>query len=296
MNTKLETILVTGSTGNVGREVIKQLSSARDINIKAAVHSPENAKKIAKEYDRIEVALIDYNKPGTLKDALRDVDKIFFVTPESPDAYEFASNMITEAKIAGIRHIVKLSTIGADTEASVASFRLHRKAEKMIEESRIPYTFLRPNGFMQNFINWQSPTIKGNNAFYLPAGDVKSSDVDVRDVAAVAVQSLTNSNGRHNGKTYEITGPEAISYYQMAEILSNATGKKIDYVDIPMQEARRRLESSGLSDWWINGILETLEFYRKGHGSEVTSVVEEVTGRKPITFEQFATDFADAFR
>jgi uncharacterized protein YbjT (DUF2867 family) len=295
---KLETILVTGATGNVGSEVIKQLSKATtDVNIKAAVHSVENVKKVVKDDDRVEVVVIDYNEPETLKEALKDVDKLFFVTPESPNASELASNLVAEAKNAGIRHIVKLSTIGADTEAPVASFRLHRQAEKMIEESGIPYTFLRPHGFMQNFINWYSPTIKSSNAFYPPAGDVKSSDVDVRDVAAVAIQALINNNdGRHNGKAYDITGPEAISYEDAARILSEQVGKKISYVSVSEEEHRRAMKDLGIGDWWINGILEVIEWYRKGYGSEVSSAVEEVTGKKPISFSQFVKDYAEAFR
>jgi uncharacterized protein YbjT (DUF2867 family) len=188
----------------------------------------------------VEVVLIDYNKLETLKEALKDVDKIFFVTPESPNASELASNMITEAKNAGIRHIVKLSTIGADTEAPVASFRLHRQAEKIIEDSGIPFTFLRPSGFMQNFVNFFSQTIKEEGALYLPAEDAEVSDVDVRDVAAVAAQALTNNNdGRHKGKTYIITGPEAISYEDAARILSEQVGKKISYVNVSEEEARQ---------------------------------------------------------
>jgi uncharacterized protein YbjT (DUF2867 family) len=295
--TEQETILVTGATGTVGSEVVKQLSSdSTDVIIKAAVHSTENVKKVVKS-DKVKPIQIDYNKPETLKEALRDVDKLFFVTPESPDASKLASNMITEGKNAGIRHIVKLSTIGADTEAPVASFRLHRQAEKMIEESGIPYTFLRPHGFMQNFINWYSPTIKSSNAFYPPAGDVKSSDVDVRDIAAVAVQALINNNGgRYNGKVYDITGPEAISYGDAARILSEQVGKKISYVNLSEEEYKRAMKDLGIGDWWINGILEVIEWYRKGHGSEVSSAVEEVTGKKPISFSQFVKDYAQAFR
>jgi uncharacterized protein YbjT (DUF2867 family) len=105
--------------------------------------------------------------------------------------------------------------------------RLHRQAEKIIEESGIPYTFLRPNEFMQGFINFQGPSIKNNNAFYLPAQDAKVTIVDVHDIAAVAVQALITNNDKHKNKTYLITGPEALSYYQAADILSNATGLQL---------------------------------------------------------------------
>jgi uncharacterized protein YbjT (DUF2867 family) len=115
---------------------------------------------------------------------------------------------VNEAKKSGVRHIVKQSVMGADMESVVGSLRLHRQAEKIIEEPGIPYTFLRPGEFMQNFVNFDSQTIKEQGAFYLPAGDPKVSFVDVRDIAAIAVKTLTDDDGnddKHNNKTYTIS-------------------------------------------------------------------------------------------
>lgn len=135
MKTKQETILVTGATGILGGEVVKQLSSSTPaVNIKAGVHSAQNVKKV-KDGDKVEVVLIDYNKPETLKEALSQVDKLFLLTPDVPNAHELASNLVIEAKKVGIRHIVKQSVMGADLEADVGTFRLHRQAEKIIEQS-----------------------------------------------------------------------------------------------------------------------------------------------------------------
>jgi uncharacterized protein YbjT (DUF2867 family) len=297
MKTKQETILVMGATGTLGGEVVKQLSSSTPaINIKAGVHSAQNVKKV-KDGDEVEVVLIDYNKPETLKEALSQVDKLFLLTPDVPNAHELASNLVIEAKKAGIRHIVKQSVMGADLEADVGTFRLHRQAEEIIEQSGIPFTFLRPNEFMQNFINFHSHFIKNNNAFYLPLEDAKVSLVDVRDIAAVAVKSLTEDRSdKHNNNTYLITGPEALSYYQAAEILSSATDKKISYVNISEEEARGAMKEMGMSDWLINTISELHDYFRKGNASQVSSAVEEVTGKKPISFSQFAKDYAEAFR
>src|SRR5918992_2669285 len=294
MKTEQETILVTGATGTLGSEVVKQLSSVTPaVNIKAGVHSAQNIKK---DGDRVEVALIDYNKPETLKEALSQVDKLFLLTPDVPNAPELASNLVSEARKAGIRHIVKQSIMVADLEANVGTLRLHRQAEKIIEQSEIPFTFLRPNEFMQNFVNFHSHFIKNNNAFYLPLEDAKVSLVDVRDIAAVAVKSLTEDRSdKHDNKTYLITGPEALSYHQAAEILSNATGKKISYVNISEEEARGAMKEMGMSDWLVNTISDLYEYFRKGYASQVSSAVEEVTGRKATTFVEFENDHADAF-
>jgi uncharacterized protein YbjT (DUF2867 family) len=144
---------------------------------------------------------------------------------------------------------------------------------------------------MQNFVNFHSPSIKSNNAFYRPLEDAKVSLVDVRDIAAVAVKSLTDD--KYNNKTYLITGPEALSYHQVADILSNARGKKISYVNISEEEARAAMKEMGMNDWTIS---ELADYFRKRNASEVSSAVEEVTGKKPISFSQFAKDYAEAFR
>jgi uncharacterized protein YbjT (DUF2867 family) len=299
MSKNSSTVLVTGATGLLGSEVLKQLSRATPgVKIKAAIHSVENLKRVKESSDvddRIEPVLFDYEKPETLREALKDVDKLFLLTPDVPNAADLASNAVTEAKKAGIRHIVKQSVMGADLEADVDTMRLHRQVEEIIEQSEIPYTFLRPNEFMQNFINFHSPSIKENNAFYIPLEDAKVSLVDVRDIAAVAVKSLTDED-RHKNKTYLITGPEALSYHQVAEILSNRTERKINYVNISDEEARAVMKEIGMSDWLINTVSKLSDYFRKGKASEISSAVEEVTGKKPISFSQFAKDYAEAFR
>ncbi len=304
MSKNSSNVLVTGATGLLGSEVLKQLSSATPaVKIKAAIHSVENLKRVKENNDaaaRVEPVLFDYEKPETLREALGSVDKLFLLTPETPKASELASNAVSEAKKAGIQHIVKQSVQAADNTAAaaiVSTIRLHRQAEKIIEESGIPYTFLRPGEFMQNFVRWHSETIKEQGAFYLPAGDTKVGFVDVQDIAAVAVKALTeeNENGKHRYKAYTITGPEKLSYYQVAEILSNATGRKIDYVNISEEEARGAMKDMGISDPLINGVIEVIELYRSGI-PQLSSDVEEVTGKKPISFSQFAKDYAEAFR
>jgi uncharacterized protein YbjT (DUF2867 family) len=217
------------------------------------------------------------------------------LTHPSSKSAEHESNLVTEAKKSGIRHIVKQSIMGADLGADVEAMLMHRQTEKLIEESGIPYTFLRPNEFMQGFIKFQGSTIKSNNAFYIPAEDAKVSFVDARDIAAVAVKALMDGD-KHYNKTYMVTGPEALSYHQTAEILSNATGKKIDYVNISDEEARGAMKEAGLDDWLINTISDLYTYFREGYASQVSSAVEEVTGRKATTFAQFAKDYADAFR
>jgi uncharacterized protein YbjT (DUF2867 family) len=298
METKQETILVTGATGNVGSEVSKQLSNILDINIKAAIHSADSLKRLKENNKKIEAVQIDYNKPETLKKALKNVDKLFFLSRDSPIMTELASNVITEAKNAGIKHIVRLSAKGADVKAESPSLRLHRQVEEIIEESGIPYTILRPNEFMQNFINLHGPSIRSNNAFHMAVGDARVSIIDVRDIAAVAVKTLTEdvNNDRHKSKVYTLTGPEALSYYQIAEILSGITGRKISYVNLSEGDFRRSLKEAGVDDWFIYVVLFMLDsYYRKGIAAQVFTAVEEVIGKKPTSFSQFVNDHVQVF-
>ena len=290
----VETILVTGATGTVGREVIRQLASVdSEFNIKAACHSLQRLENIIED-DRIKSIRIDFNVPETLREALKSTDKVFLLTPFQPDMVQHSSNMLAEIKNAeNIKHIVKLSTMGADFEPGG---RLHRQVEKMIEDSGIAYTFLRPNAFMQNFVNFYSHMIKEQDALSLPAGDGKVSFVDARDIAAVAVQTLTcNNDGRHYSKTYDITGPEAISYDDAVNILAEQVRKKIAYVNISNDDAFKAMKYIGLDDWLIDTILEGYNNLRKGYYSPVTNVVKEITMKKPISFREFAKDYAKVF-
>jgi uncharacterized protein YbjT (DUF2867 family) len=293
-------ILITGTTGAVGSEVVKQLASSSDKNIiRAAVHTKNKVDKLKEDNETVvDIVTIDYNKPETIAHALNHMDRLFLVTVHAPNIADISTTMIREAKKNGVKYLVKLSMMGADAEHGTTIGRLHRQEEKVIEESGIAYTFLRPTSFMQNFVNIYGPTIKSKNAFYMPGGGAKVGFVDVRDIASVAARVLIaydDSGRRHIGKAYDIKGPEALSYYQAAEILSRATGKKISYIDISEADARRVMKDTGLDEWFIDVTLKQAGYYRKGYASRLSDAVESIIGSKPISFAQFAKDYAGTF-
>jgi uncharacterized protein YbjT (DUF2867 family) len=289
-----ETILITGATGTVGSEVVKQLSAkGENIIVKAAARSATD--NTFENLNRVQVVQLDYDKPDSLAVALKGVDKLFLLTPFQSNMVDLTSNLVSEAKKAKVKYIAKQSVMGADAEPGITPGRLHRQAEKIIEESGIPFTFLRPNFFMQNFVNYYSNSIRSQGAFYMPAGDAKVSFVDVRDIAAVAIKSLINDN-QQKGRAYNITGGEALSYGQAAEILSKAVGKKINYVNVTDQDARKGMKDMSMDEWTIKSMIELFEITRAGYASEISPIVEQVTGNKPITFSQFAKDYAGAFK
>jgi uncharacterized protein YbjT (DUF2867 family) len=289
-----ETILITGATGTVGSEVVKQLSAkGENLIIKAAARSAND--NTFQNLKGVQIVQLDYNKPDSLAAAFRDVDKLFLLTPFQSNMVGLTSNLVSEAKNAKVKDIVKQSVMGADAQPGITPSRLHRQAEKIIEESGISFTFLRPNFFMQNFVNFYSSSIKGQGAFYAPAEDARVSFVDVRDIAAVTVQALINDS-QQKGKAYNVTGDEALSYGEAAEILSKELGKKINYVNVSDQDARKGMKDIGMDEWTISSMIELFEITRAGYVSEISPVVEQVTGNKPVTFSQFAKDYAGAFK
>jgi uncharacterized protein YbjT (DUF2867 family) len=286
MNKKSEErILLIDPTGTVSNAVINRLASSGGNIIKGAVDTKVKVDKLNHVH---EIANINYTRPETIADALNNIDRRI---PPSVEMVDIYSSFIEGAKKNGVKFIVKLSTMGADLEPGYTSGRLHREVEKIIEESGIPFAFLRPNSFMQSFITRSDQTIKNQNAIYLPAGDEKISLVDARDVAAVAAEVLTNNGSQHINKVHDITGPEALSHSQVAEILSEETGRRVSYVDISEEDLRNRMKEMGIVDWSVDNALELYRMYRSGYRSQVTTVVEQLTGQKPTSFSQFARNY-----
>lgn len=284
-------ILVTGATGTIGSNLVEKLAAA-NVPARALVRTHEKAEQIKQL--GLETALGDLEKPETLRAALDRIEKVFLLSAPEERQAELQSNLIEAAKSVGVRHIVKLSAIGVGSGLeSISLGRLHRQTEEELERSGIAYTHLRPNGFMQNSFMF-AKTIKTQNAFYAPLGDARVSYVDARDVSSVAFTTLTEDG--HENRAYEITGPEALSYYDMAREFSTALGKEVKYVDVPMDAARGAMLGLGMQEWLVNALTELFNFYGEGRADKVTNVVRKVTGKEPITFSQFVRDYAQAFK
>jgi uncharacterized protein YbjT (DUF2867 family) len=286
-----QTILVTAATGTVGREVIKQLA-LQDVHVRAGVHSiikGENLKRLP----GVEIVEFDFRNPDSLHAAFTHVDRLMLITPLSEEQLEMTRNLVDEAKRQGVKHIVKLSALGAGAEPGIQLGRWHREMERYVEESGIPYTILRPAGFMQNLVNHCADTIKHEGKFYMPVGDGKVSFIDTRDIAAVAVEALTADN--HAGNIYELTGPETYSHQEMAGMLAEATGKEITFVDVSEDAARNAMLSRHTPEPIADALLELYAAHKAGKSARVTDTVQQVTGREPHTFRQFAKDYHECF-
>lgn len=283
-------ILLTGATGTVGGELAKQLA---DAGVRARALVRHRAKATPLEEAGFEIVEGDLTKPETLDVALRGVERVFLLSSPGPQIVTAEGNLVEAAKRAGVSHIVKLSAIGADANSPLMLGWWHGQVEKQIEESGLAFTHLRPNSFMQNFLGF-APTIKAHDAFYAPMKDGQSSVVDARDIAAVAKAALTEAG--HENQSYTITGPEALSYTEIAEKLSHVLGRKISYVDVPPEAAKKGMMDAGMPEWFAEALNELYAAWTEGHGAIVTDVVREVAQKEPIAFDQFARDYAPAFK
>jgi uncharacterized protein YbjT (DUF2867 family) len=282
-------ILVTGGTGNVGFELVKKLSE-HGHPVRMFVRNRAHARLITPS--GVEFAEGDFANPDTFSRALHGVDRLFLLVPSSSESERQQRSFVDAAKRSRVAHIVKLSKLGADEHSLNRFQRYHGVVESHVLKSGIPFTFIRPNLFMQSLLTFR-PTVSSQGAMYASAGNARISIVDVRDVATIAAKALTESG--HEGKTYNITGPEPLTHSEMARELSFASGKVIQYVDVPPGAMEESLVSFGMPAWRAAGVVEDYEHYRRGEAAMVTSTFREVTGATSSSFSQFAQDYAHRF-
>jgi len=283
-----KSVLVTGATGTIGRDVAKRLSE-KAVSVRAGVRDQVKARK--QFGSNIALAPFDFENDKTFPGALEGVEKVFLLPPLLPNQLEVTNAFVDAAKRAGIRHIVKLSAIGVDDERRPTAINGHAANEQHIREAGVAFTFLRPNSFMQNFFTYFPPR---NGAIYLPWGNGTASFVDTRDIASVAAKVLTSDG--HEGKVYTLTGPATLGIAEVARLLSEMTGREFKYVDVPEGAARDGMLQAGIPQWQVELVLELHAVNKQNRWSAVTSDIEKVTGAPPTDFAQFARDHADKFR
>ena len=280
-------ILVTGATGTVGREVVAQLLAAGQ-KVRAMTRTPLKAKLDA----RVEVVKGDFEAPETLERAVYGAEKVFSLT-FGPRTGVHERNLAVAAKKAGVRHIVKLSALGGDEKIRNDIRKWHDEGEQAIRQAVIPLTVVRPGAFMSNALHWRE-SIRTQGKVFSNYGDGKLPPVHPRDIAAVAVRALTSEG--HKGKEYFVTGPEALSIGEQVKILSGAIGKPLEFIPVSDDTARKGMEQAGMPAFLIDALLPFADFIRSGKAARVFKTVEEVTGRQPFTFGDWARENAAAFR
>jgi uncharacterized protein YbjT (DUF2867 family) len=285
-----ERILITGATGNVGSATLDNLGTT-NVSLRALVRGGSKTQTMR---DRGAEAVVgDFLEPDSLAPALEGVNTVLLITPIHPKQVAQATNVIKAARDSGNDpRIVRLSVAQASHEAPTRNSRQHAEIEEELISSGLRYTLLRPTTFMQNtLVTVRSVASEGK--VYQPFEDGKLGMIDARDIGEVAAKVLTEEG--HEGKTYTLTGPAAISFHDIAEMLSEVLGKKVDYIPISLAKAKETMLGIGLSEWKAEVLIEYARAHSQGYSNFTTEDIEQLTGHTATTYKEFATDFERAF-
>ena len=282
-------ILVTGSTGHTGRALLELLS--RDgTPVRALVRDAKKAVAVIKH--NVKAVIADLGVRSSLPAALEGVTTAYLMTAAHPAQVEWHGNFIEAARRAGVRHVVRHSVRGADAASNVKICRWHAESERELERSGLGWTHLRPVYNMNNLLKL-STTISTQGVFYAPMKDAPLAMVDARDVAAVAAAALTGDS--HEGRTYLITGPEAIGFAEAARVLGNVLERPLRYVDVSPGLAHEGMLNLGMPAWYADDLIGFYDFYSSGAGAAVSDAVMRLTGESGHRFSAFANDYRSHF-
>jgi uncharacterized protein YbjT (DUF2867 family) len=280
---------VTGVTGKTGGETAKQLL-AKGVRFRAIVR--DESKAAGLKAKGVELVAGDIGDPGIVRRALDGVDKALLVLPNGRTQQASEQQFTDLARAAGVKHLVKMSSMEAVVNAKTPIPQAHWAVEQYIRASGLAWTMIKPNFFMQNLLA-SANSIKTQNRFSLPMGDGTTGMADVRDIAAVCVEVLTGRG--HEGRSYEITGPEVLTFYDVAERFSAVLGVKVGYMPMPMEQFRERMKNI-LEPWHLNAVAELFREIDEIGLDHTTDTFRKLVGREPISLAQFIRDHLAVFR
>src|SRR5260370_240144 len=282
-------ILITGASGTVGKAVLAKVAR-RGEKHREMYRSKEEA---AKAPAGTEAIVADFSDKASLVAALRGVESVYLVCSPIPGLVQLEGNAIEASEAVGVRRIVLNSALGAgDYGKSFPSW--HRKVEDKLKATKMAHCIIRPNSFLQNALTYYAPGIRAQGAFYGAMRNARTSYLDVRDIATVAAKALRG--GEHEGKTYELNGPEALTCANVAEKISKHAGIAARYVDIPVEALRKAMLDQRMPEWQATALLELQEYYTSGKGGTLDGVLEGLLGRPSITMDQFLEEYSSEFR
>ncbi len=282
--------LVTGATGTVGTAVVQSLIDA-DIPVRAFVRNADSAEKL--KAIGAELAIGELGDRDALTAAYKGVKRVVSLVPNTLDQVQHEENIVDAAKDAGVDHVVKVSASGAAANAPELILRWHGQGEEYLKASGIPYTIVRPVFFQQNLLG-QAPLINGQSIFALPMAEGDVAAIDIRDIAD-SVAALISANA-HHGETYQLTGPDRLSFTAIAEIISQHAGKAVQYFDVDPAEFKNSLLEWGQPEWYADALNELFATVRANDQAKTTDSVREITGRPPRSFDAFTAEHAHIFR
>jgi uncharacterized protein YbjT (DUF2867 family) len=276
-------ILVLGSTGTVGSNLVEELARKGE-RVKAATRMPKQSAN-----EKIEFVKLDLTEPGGMKGAFDDVDRLFVMSPPGYAAADRLLAPLLDFALNKVKRVVTMTASGVEASDEIPL----RKVERIVERSGVPWTHLRPTWFMQNFASVWLPGIQANGSIMVPAADAKTAFIDARDVAASAANVLTRDG--FTGKAFTLTGGEAFSYKQAAEILTRECGRRIGYVPLDDVSFRTALLTAGMPEDYAKTMVGLFQSVRAGHAARITGDVKALTGEAPRTLVDYARGAKAAF-
>lgn len=283
-------ILVTAATGKVGQHVVTELA-ARGQQPRLFLRDPTKAAQFKGVSS--DVVPGDFDKLDTVAKALQGADAVFLATPPDQRQLAWEKAFIDAAKAAGVKRLLYLSAIGSTPDSPVALARAHAAVEASLKVSGIPCTILQPNSFMQNFLT-DAATIRSQGAIYRTSEDTQVSFIDARDIGAAAAVALTEDG--HAGKTYLLTGPEPVSYRDVAALIGKAIGKPVKYVPVSEADGKKAMVGAGVPEWFADDLIALQRLFKAGKGAVVTTDLPRLLPDVPRTVDDFAKDYKAQFK
>ncbi|MEJ2196893.1 MAG: SDR family oxidoreductase [Ignavibacteriaceae bacterium] len=285
MSKKLK-VLVTGATGNTGSLLVPALLRA-GIDVRIFVRDEAKAEPL-KDLGA-EVVTGDLDQPETISPAVKNIDKIYLLTWNGETQLQQAKNVINAAKDAGNPHLIRHSMWGPENSRII---KQGYEIDEIIKSSGLPWTILKPTFYMQNTM-MAAQTISSDGVIYWDMKDGKLGMIDVRDIADSAFAVITGDG--HEGKSYILTGPEAISFNDVAKAFSKVLDKEVKYVNVPGEASLQAMVGMGVPEWIAKGYLELSEGFSENFAYSTTNNVEILAGHPARSFDQFVKDFAQVF-
>lgn len=293
----MKTVLVIGATGNIGREIVAELSRGGEARIIAGSRDVERARGQFQDNPKVQVAALDVDQPDSLPPALQGVDTVIQVNTMSPAMVAQSRSLAEAARKAGVKHLVRSSLLGAGEPEPISEAVWHGEADEAFAQSGIPFTLLRPNQYFQNFINPRNAgTVRGQGFIALPLEASRVSNIDTRDIAEIAARVALAPGTEHHGRAYVLTGAEASTMDEVAQAIGDAIGKSVRYVPVEPEKFKAGLLGAGLPPPIAEAIHGWFVYCRAGRAERVVADAGKLLGRKPRSLRQFAQDHASHWR
>ncbi|MBO0481920.1 SDR family oxidoreductase [Candidatus Enterococcus courvalinii] len=286
----MDHILIIGGTGNIGYPLIETLAKNDKIKLTVGVHTVSKVQETFQHFHQLTLVPFDFLDPKTFPKAFEGVNKVFFIRPpQLSKPKEDMAPFLTYAKQQNIEQIVFVSLIGVEKNPVTP----HHKIEKMIREAKIPYTFIRPSFFMQNLNTTHQNDIKNNHDLFIPAGHSKTSFIDTRDIGEVAAVCLTNPV--YLNQELELTGAKALTYDEIAEVMTTNLDTKITYSKPTLLKFRRVMIQRGIPKDYVNVMVVLYLITQLGNAKKITNTIEQVLNRPPRTIQEYVRDYKNDF-